>query len=85
MSYESEIGELIAEFDQFRNGNPALLEALMLDHEDRDIVNAARCVVLCEAWMPDEEGACNWTALEVRNPKQQTQEQAVRECITDTA
>ena len=81
----AEIYRLPAEVASYRAGNTALLEALMLAHEERDSANAARCGVLCEAGMLDEDGACNWPALEARKQKQQTWEQAVRECITDPA
>jgi hypothetical protein len=70
----------------YRNGNTELLELWMrlLDGDDifgvqwrvREILEGAGLL---------QNGTLNWTALEARKPKQQTWEEAVRECITDPA
>lgn len=73
------------ERDQFKAGNTSLLQALMLAHEDRDTAAASRVSVLREAGMLNDDGTCNWQALEDRKPKQVTWAQAVNECVTDPA
>lgn len=79
------VDELRDETARYRAGNTALLKALMYAHEDKDDANALRGQALREAGMLNEDGSCNWDALEARKPKPQTWEQAVRECITDPA
>jgi hypothetical protein len=73
------------ERDQYRAGNTALLTALMYANEDKDDANALRGQALREAGMLNEDGSCNWLALEARKPKQQTWAEAVNECISDPA
>ena len=73
------------ERDQYRAGNTTLLKALMYVHEDKDDANSLRCQALREAGMLNEDGSCNWAALEARTPKPKTWAQAVNECVTDPA
>lgn len=83
--------------DRYKNGNTALLEALMdmvhqhcgtvddtLDH--RFISANENAVELLEqAGMIVEGNRLDWDALEARKPKRQTWEQAVNECVSDPA
>lgn len=71
------------ERDNYKAGNTTLLKALMYAHEDKDDANSLRGQALLEAGMLNEDGSCNWAALEERSPKQQTWADAVNECITD--
>jgi hypothetical protein len=72
---------------EFRRGNTALLEALMLslpdisEGEGKDAVRN----VLTEAQMLDQHGALNWPALQQRKDSPMTWEQAVRMFVKQPA
>lgn len=74
------------ERDRYRNGNTELLELFMKLHagEVADVLDRVR-EILAGAGLIDTDNKLNWQALEDRKPKQQTWEQAVRECVTDPA
>jgi hypothetical protein len=73
---------------EFRRGNTALMEALMLalpDIADGAESKASARTVLTEAGMLDENGALNWPALAQRKAAPMTWEQAVRMFVKQPA
>lgn len=72
---------------EYRRGNTALLEALMLALPDIAEGNGkdAACNVLTEAGMLDKNGALDWPALAQRKAAPMTWEQAVRMFVKQPA
>lgn len=79
-AYEAE-----QERDRYRNGNTHLLDLLMQWVDGTPGVAADTLTTLRKNGLLHEDEAPNWAALKDRTPKQQTWEEAVRECVTDPA
>lgn len=81
-----QLADALATVARYKSGNTSLIEALMRFAEGHPDAGEFAQPILAQCGMLNEaDGSLNWAALEARKLKQQTWEQAVRECITDPA